>query len=100
MNIQQIMKQAQNMQKKMQEEENKLAQQDFEGSAGGDSIKITMTGKRVTKSVSIDPSLIVPEDKDVLEDLLMVALNDVNTKIDKASEASVSSATGGFKLPF
>ncbi|GMO60625.1 MAG: YbaB/EbfC family nucleoid-associated protein [Rickettsiales bacterium] len=96
MNIQHLMKQAQNMQKKMQEEQVKLEQTDFEGGSNG--IKIVMNGKYVCKKLTIEDSLL--DDKETLEDLLIVAINDVTSKIEKETNSSAANATGGFKLPF
>jgi DNA-binding YbaB/EbfC family protein len=92
------MKQAQSMQKKIQEETAKLEQTDFEGKSGGESVKIVMTGKRVVKKLILDDELL--KDKETLEDLLIVAINDVNGKIEKAINDSTNNATGGIKLPF
>ncbi|MDR2527296.1 MAG: YbaB/EbfC family nucleoid-associated protein [Rickettsiales bacterium] len=100
MNIQQIMRQAQNMQKKVQEEQAKLDLVEFEGTSGGGSVKIKMSGKRIATSVFIDESLMTPDDKETLEDLLLVAINDVSGKVNKANEDLMQSATNGIKLPF
>jgi nucleoid-associated protein EbfC len=105
MNIQHMMKQAQQMQRKMQENQAKLESTEFEGSSGNGLVKIKAMGNNVVKKVSIDASLIGVEEKDMLEDLLVVAFNDLHDKISKASESSVSDATGGLnlknmKLPF
>lgn len=100
MNINQIMKQAQQMQKKLQAEQEALKNTDFEGVAGNGAVKVVMNGEYVVKSIFIDKSVIDPEDKETLEDLIMVATNDCVAKIKKATESSMNSATGGIKLPF
>lgn len=100
MNINQIMKQAQQMQKKLQAEQEALKNTDFEGVAGNGAVKVVMNGEYVVKSIFIDKNVIDPEDKETLEDLIMVATNDCVAKIKKASESSMNSATGGIKLPF
>ncbi len=69
MNMQQIMKQAQAMQKKMQEMQEKLANSEYSGSAGGDMVSITINGKFEMLNIKIDPSIIDPEDSETLEDL-------------------------------
>lgn len=104
MNIQQMMKQAQQMQRKMQESQTKLESTEFEGVAGNGLVKIKAMGNRVIKGIHIDKSLHT-EDQEMLEDLLIVAFNDLNDKINKASDSSLSDATGGLnlknmKLPF
>lgn len=105
MNIQQMMKQAQQMQRKMQENQTKLENTEFDGSSGNGLVKIKAMGNRIIKNVSIDASLLNAEEKDILEDLIVVALNDLNDKISKAGDSSISDATGGLnlknmKLPF
>ena len=100
MNINQIMKQAQQMQKKLQAEQEALKNTDFEGIAGNGAVKVVMNGEYNVKSMFIDKSVIDPEDKETLEDLIMVATNDCVAKIKKATESSMNNATGGIKLPF
>ncbi|MDD2839652.1 MAG: YbaB/EbfC family nucleoid-associated protein [Rickettsiales bacterium] len=105
MNIQQMMKQAQQMQKKIQENQAKLENAEFEGESGNGLVKIQAMGSGIVKKVLVDASLIDVEEKDMLEDLLVVACNDLHEKISKVSENSMSDATGGLnlknmKLPF
>ena len=105
MNIQQMMRQAQQMQRKMQENQQKLENTEFEGTSGNGLVKIKATGNYVAKSVYIDKSLINIDEKDMLEDLLIVAFNDLTKKITEARDSSMSDATGGInlkniKLPF
>lgn len=105
MNIQQMMKQAQQMQKKLQEGQAALEKKEFEGVASGDSVKVTIMGTGLVKSINIKEDLINKDEKDVLEDLLVVAFNDAKKKLDEESNSTMSAATGGmnlnnFKLPF
>ena len=105
MNIQGIMKQAQMMQKKMEEEQAKLAQEEVEGSSGGGMVKITLNGKFEMKKIALDKNLIDPEDAEVLEDLIVAAYNDAKSKIDAKMQDSMNAMTrgmnlGGLKLPF
>ena len=100
MNINQIMKQAQQMQRKLQAEQETLKNTDFEGTAGNGAVKVVMNGEYTVKSMFVDKSVIDPEDKETLEDLIMVATNECVAKIKKATESSMNSATGGIKLPF
>jgi DNA-binding YbaB/EbfC family protein len=99
MNIQQLMKQAQSMQKKMSEEQEKLASSEFEGSAGGGMVKVTISGKGELKSLKIDPSLIDPEDPEVLEDLIVAAFNNAKKDADEATGSAMSDMAGGLGLP-
>ncbi len=105
LNIQGLMKQAQMMQKKIEEAQEKLAQTEVSGTAANGLLSITLSGKREMKKISIDKSLVSSDDVDMLEDLLMVAYNDANSKVEKMTEDSMKSATGGLnlggmKLPF
>ena len=105
MNIQQIMKQAAQMQKKMEEMQKELASKEAEGSAGGGLVKVTVGGKGDMKKIDIDADLLKPEEKDVLQDLIIAAYNDGKTKVDSEFADAMSGLAGqmglppGFKLP-
>lgn len=105
MNIQQIMKQAQAMQKKMEAMQADLANKEAEGQAGGGLVKVLLTGKTELKRVEIDPELLKPEEKEVLQDLIIAAFNDAKTKVEEDFNSSMSGLAGemglppGFKLP-
>lgn len=98
-NMQAMMKQAQQMQAKMQEAQEKLDDLEVEGQSGGGLVKAIATGKGALKALTIDPSLIDPEDPDMLEDLVVAAVNDARTKAEEEAEKSMKSITGGLKLP-
>ena len=105
MNIQGIMKQAQAMQKRMEEMQEKLAQEEVEGISGGGMVKVVLNGKFEMKKLELDGSLINIDEKDVLEDLIIAAYNDAKNKVDEKMQSSVQSVTGGMnlgglKLPF
>lgn len=105
-NLGNMMKQAQQMQTRMTEMQDAMEAHEVEGNAGGGMIKVRVTGKREVKSVSIDPALIDPNDPEMLEDLVMAAMNDAKAKIDAYKAEQMSDITGGmplppgFKLPF
>ena len=104
-NINQLMKQAQEMQKKMQDMQSELGAREYEGKSGGGMVTLTLGGNNEMKSVKIDPSLIKPEEKEILEDLLVAAYNDARSKLDSEAKGSMSGMMGGmlppgFKLPF
>ena len=89
----------------MQENQAKLESTEFEGISGNGLIKIKAMGTGIVKSLNIDESLIDKEEKDILEDLLIVAFNDLHKKISDATDSSMNDATGGInlknmKLPF
>lgn len=105
MNIQGIMKQAQAMQKKMEEEQAKLAQEEVEGTSGGGMVKVILNGKFEMKQLHLDPSLVDKDESEVLEDLIIAAYNDAKNKVDAKMQDSMSAMTGGLnlgglKLPF
>jgi hypothetical protein len=94
MNINQLMKQAQSMQKKMKEMQEEIAAKNFEGKSGGGLVAITMSGNGEMRKVSIDSSLLKEEDKDMLEDLIVAAHNEAKAKADEESKNSMSGAFG------
>jgi len=99
-NMQKMMKQAQQMQQKMKEAQEKLKATEFEGVAGGGMVKVKMTGDHITTKIDIDKNLVgTAEEKETLEDLLIVALNDVKNKIAEETAGVMEEATGGLKLP-
>ena len=98
MNIQGLMKQAQIMQKKMQEEQAKLAEEEVEGSSGGGMVKININGKYSMTKIIIDKSLVNPEEIEMLEDLILAAYNDAKEKIDSKMSESMNSLAGGLNL--
>lgn len=99
MNIQKMMQQAQKMQKKMQEMQEKLAEAEYEGTSGGDMIKVKVSGKGDIISLKIDPSLIDPEDPEMLEDLIVAGFNNAKKEADAASAHAMSNMAGGMGLP-
>jgi hypothetical protein len=105
-NFNQFLKQAQTMQKKVQEMQEQMASKEYQGKSGGGVVSVIVTGKGELRKVEIDPSLLKPEEKEILEDLLVAAFNDAKQKSDHESQSSMESAFGniglppGFKLPF
>lgn len=95
MNINKLMKEAQKMQKELQTSQAELASKTFEGTSAGGNIKISLSGNKEMLKVSIDKSVIDPDDPEMLEDLILVAYNDASKKIDEES----SSMLDGFNIP-
>ncbi|MEE2695144.1 MAG: YbaB/EbfC family nucleoid-associated protein [Pseudomonadota bacterium] len=98
-NMSQIMKQAKAMQEKMAEMQKKIEDTEIEGSSGGGVVKVLMNGKHELKKINIDPSLMSSEEKEVLEDLIVAAINDVNKKIAENMNNQLGSLSGGMGLP-
>lgn len=99
MNIAGMMKKAQEMQKKMQEMQEELANVTEEGTAGAGMVTVVMNGKNEVKKISLADDLMNPEEKDILEDLLVAALNDAKRKIDTRAASEMEKVTGGLGLP-
>ena len=100
-----LMKQAQQMQEKMQKAQEDLARAEVVGEAGAGLVKVCMNGRHDVKRVEIDPSL-MGEDKEMLEDLLAAAVNDAVRRVEQKNQEQLASMTagidlpGGFKIPF
>ncbi|KXS34980.1 YbaB/EbfC family nucleoid-associated protein [Modicisalibacter tunisiensis] len=93
-----LMKQAQEMQEKMQKVQEEIARAEVYGEAGAGMIRVTMNGRHDVSKVDIDPSLL-EEDKEMLEDLLAAAVNDAVRKVESNSRAKMEEATEGLNLP-
>jgi nucleoid-associated protein EbfC len=93
-----LMKQAQQMQENMKRLQEELATIEVEGQSGAGLVKVRMTCRNVVKQVSIDPTLL-GEDKDMLEDLVMAAMNDAVQKGEAATQAKMAGFTAGMNLP-
>ena len=94
-----MMKQAQMMQQRFQDAQEKINLVEAEGQSGGGMVKIVLNGKGHAKSVRIDPSLADPKDVGMLEDLLVAAINDARCKVDARVSDEMSKVTGGIPLP-
>ncbi|MBP7370899.1 MAG: YbaB/EbfC family nucleoid-associated protein [Arenimonas sp.] len=96
-NIAQMMQKAQRMQENMQKVQDELAVMEVTGQAGGGVVKITITGKMEVRKVQIDPSVLV--DAEMLEDLVVAAMNDAVAKANEESNKRMSAVTAGMPLP-
>ena len=93
-----MMKQAQQMQKKMAQIQSEIEQLKIEGKSGGGMVEVVVDGKKNLLSISLNPE-ILKEDKEMLEDLIGVAVNDGIKKVDSISKEKMASVTGGMNLP-
>lgn len=98
-NLGQMLKQAQEVQAKMAEMQEKLMAIELTGASGGGMVKVTLTGKHVMRSLKIDPGLINPNDGAMLEDLIVAAYNDAKNKVDTYMSEEMAKITGGIQLP-
>src|SRR5919206_1904671 len=94
-----IMKQAQAMQQKMEEMQAELERVEVEGSSGGGMVTVTMTAKGALKTVSIDPSVLNPDEKEIVEDLIVAAANDARSKAERMMQQRMEEVTKGLPLP-
>ena len=98
-NIGNMMKQAQEMQKKMSEAQEKLNSIEVEGLSGGGMVKVTATAKGDIKRITIDESLMNKDEKEMTEDLIVAAINDAKQKGEILSKEEMKNLTGGIPLP-
>jgi DNA-binding YbaB/EbfC family protein len=105
-NLGNLMKQAQQMQAKMAEMQEKLAAMEIAGTSGAGMVNATVNGKGEVKRIKIDKSIVDPNDVEMLEDLIVAAINDARGKVEAHAAAEMEKLTGGlglpggFKLPF
>jgi nucleoid-associated protein EbfC len=93
------MKQAQQMQERMQEMQSRLETLEISGESGAGLVRVTLNGKGEMKGVKIDPKLADPADMEMLEDLIVAAHRDAKGKIDAQTTAEMQKITGGMQLP-
>ena len=98
-NIGQMLKQAQEMQAKMAEIQAQLADMTVEGVSGAGLVTVTLNGKGEMKGLKVDPSLIKPDDAEILEDLVVAAHADAKTKAEAKTAEAMKELTGGLELP-
>jgi DNA-binding YbaB/EbfC family protein len=94
-----MMKKAQAMQAKLADAQDELSRLEVEGQSGGGLVKIALTGKGEMKSIQLDPSLLVPADKEMTEDLILAAFADAKGKADRAAAEKMQELTAGLPLP-
>ena len=94
-----MMKQAKELQKKMSEAQEKLNQIQVEGASGGGLVKVVSSAKGEIKNIFIDNSLLKENEKEILEDLIIAAINDARIKGETATQEEMQSLTGGLPLP-
>ena len=98
-NIGNMMKQAQQLQKKMAEAQEKLKTIEVEGLSGGGLVKVISTAKGDIKTIFVDDSLLKKEEKEIMEDLIVAAINDAKEKAELATQEEMKNVTGGLPLP-
>ena len=96
MNIQQMMKQAQQMQERMQKQ---MEDMRIEATAGGGMVTVVINGSKQVQSLKIDPEAVSKDDVEMLQDLILAAINDAQRKADEAMQKQMSGMLGGMKIP-
>jgi nucleoid-associated protein EbfC len=96
MNIQQMMKQAQQMQERMQKQ---MAETRVEATSGGGMVTVVMNGAKQVQSLTIDPEAVSKEDVEMLQDLILAAINDAYRKADEAMSKQMQGMMGGMRIP-
>lgn len=94
-----LMKQAKEMQSKMTEMQEGLSDVEMEGQAGGGMVKVTLNGKGEARNVKIDPASVDMEDLEMLEDLIVAAVNDAKSKVEEEVQKQTQEMMGGMNLP-
>ena len=94
-----LMKQAQELQARVQKMQEELASLEIEGQAGAGLVRVTLNGKGEMRRLKIDPSLMKPEETEILEDLIVAGFQDAKNKVEQAVQSKMQEVTGGLPLP-
>lgn len=98
-NMNKLMKQAQKMQAQMAQVQEELGQKTVEATAGGGMVTVVVTGHKEVIDIQIDPAAVDPEDVEMLQDLILAAINEAMEKADKMTQDEMSKVTGGMNIP-
>ena len=99
-NMNNLMKQAQRMQRQMEESQKELEAAEFTAAAGGGAVEVTVTGKKEVTKVKIDPDAVDPDDVEMLEDMIVAAVNEALRAAENDAAGTMQKLTGGLNLPF
>ena len=97
--MQAMLRQAQKMQADIEQKKAVLDEKEYVVSSGGGMVEVTMTGSHQVKSIGINPEVVDPEDVEMLEDMLVAALNETIRQIDEEAERELDGVTGGLNIP-
>ena len=97
-NMNNLMKQAQKMQKQLEESQKELEEKEFSASAGGGAVEVTISGKKQVTAIKLKEEVVDPEDIEMLEDLIMAAMNEALRKVEDETQSSMGKLTGGLGL--
>ncbi len=99
-NMGNLMKQAQKMQRQMEESQKALEEKEFTASVGGGAVEVTISGKKEVTKIKLSEEAVDPDDIETLEDLIMAAVNEALRQVEAESQSAMSKLTGGMGLPF
>ena len=99
MDMKKMLKQAQRMQAELAKAQDEIKDMEFEATAGGGMVKVVATGDMAVKSIAIDPEAVDPEDVEMLEDLVLAAVNEALRGVSDISAQRLNAATGGMSIP-
>ncbi|MCP5468152.1 MAG: YbaB/EbfC family nucleoid-associated protein [Deltaproteobacteria bacterium] len=99
MDMNKLMKQAQKMQREMAKRQEEMAQKTFEASSGGGMVTVVVNGKNEVMSLKIEPEVINPEDADMLQDLIVAAVNEAQRRAQEEMQKELSGMMGGMNIP-
>ena len=100
MNMQQLMQQAQKMQREMEKAQKNLEAKEFEIVSAGGGIKVTITGAKVVKNIEIDEDIIDPEEKEMLQDMIVVAINEAISLVINEEQKILARQQANMRMPF
>ena len=95
-NMNNLMKQAQKMQKQMEEQQKALEEKEFTASAGGGAVEVTMNGSKEIRGIHLSEEVVDPDDIEMLQDLIVAAVNEAYRKVEEYTQSTMSRFTGGF----
>lgn len=98
-NMNNLMKQAQKLQKQMEDMQKELENKEFETSVGGGAVVVKANGKKQLTSIKIQPEVLDPDDVEMLEDMVLSAVNELLKKVDEETNSEMGKLTGGFNMP-
>ncbi len=98
-NMNNMMKQVQKMQREMEKKQRELEEKSYTATAGGGAVKVTIDGKRVVQSLQLSEAVVDPDDIDMLQDLIIVALNDALKQAEDDAASTMGQMTGGMNIP-
>ena len=98
-NMNSMIRQAQRMQEQITELQNDIEERDFSATAGGGAVEVVLSGKKTMKSLTLKPEVVDPEDIEMLQDLIISAVNEAVNNIEQTTEEEMNKITGGVALP-